>query len=117
MQLAVYASLCKQRTQRWPVLAYYIINDARMVVLDSDYFPDAEQVLPDNGENVPQFWQRAESTWQWRRAQLDNGLIEVPVEETAPTEESVPGDDGLPMPETYDSFHDYGVLTGWEPLS
>jgi hypothetical protein len=29
----------------------------------------------------------------------------------------MPGDDGLPMSETYDTFHDFGVLTGWEPLS
>jgi hypothetical protein len=117
LQLAVYASLCRQQTGRWPALAYYIINEARMVVMNNDYFPGAEQVIPGNEENVAQFWQRAESTWQWRRAQLDRGLIEVPVNQTEPTEESMPGDDGLPMPETYDIFQDFGVLTGWEPLS
>jgi hypothetical protein len=39
--------------------------------------------------------------------------VEVTVTDTEPTAESLPGDDGLPMPEASDSFNDYRVLTGW----
>ena len=86
-------------------------------MLDSDFFPNASKVRPDNGETHLEFWQRVEATWQWRRQQVDEGLIEVPVTGTEPDEVSVPGETGLEMPETFDRFDDYPVLTGWSDES
>jgi hypothetical protein len=113
LQLAVYAQLVHQNEQRWPALGYFIVRDSRLLVLDSDFFPEATVEQPANGENALQFWQRVETTWQWRREQLDRGLIEVSVCDTEPDETSNPGDLALALPDTFDSFDDYRALTGW----
>lgn len=113
LQLAVYAQLCHQHDKQWPALGYFIIRDARMLVLHHPFFPDAHIVQPDNDESLLEFWQRVETSWQWRRAQLDQGLIEVTVAGTEPDDNSSAGESGLPMAETYDGFDDFTVLTGW----
>ncbi len=117
LQLAVYAQLCHQQEKQWPTLGYFIIRDARMLVLGRPYFPDAVIEQPGNGESLLEFWQRVEKTWQWRRAQLDQGLIEVTITDTEPDEASSPGDIGLAMPDTFDRYNDYTVLTGWSTES
>jgi RecB family exonuclease len=113
LQLAVYAQLVHQNEQRWPALGYFIVRDSRLLVLDSDFFPEATVEQPANGENALQFWQRVEASWQWRREQLDRGLIEVSVGDTEPDGTSNPGDLALVLPDTFDSFDDYRALTGW----
>jgi RecB family exonuclease len=113
LQLAVYAQLLFQNEKTWPALGYFIIRDARLAMLDSDFFTGATVEVPENGESHLEFWQRVEATWQWRREQLDAGLVEVPVTDTESGEDSLPGDLGLTMPETFDSFDDYWALTGW----
>ena len=87
--------------------------DAHLLSLNHGFFPNAEILKPGGEESAAQYWQRFEQTWRWRRAQFDRGLVEVTVTDTEPTAESLPGDDGLPMPGTSDSFNDYRVLTGW----
>lgn len=113
LQLAVYGQLLHQNEKRWPALGYFIVHDGRLLMLDSDFFPEATIERPANDENALQFWQRVEATWQWRREQLDRGLVEVPVGDTEPDEHSSAGEFALAMPETFDSFDDYRVLTGW----
>jgi ATP-dependent helicase/nuclease subunit B len=117
LQLAVYAQLSHQKEQQWPALGNFIIRDAQMLVLESDFFPNAAIEKTTNGESLLEFWQRVETTWQWRRAQLDLGLVEVTITDTEPDETSSPGEFGLPMPETFDKFDDYTVLTGWSAES
>lgn len=117
LQLAVYAQLSHQQEKQWPVVGNFIIRDARMLVLDSTYFPNAVIEHAGNGESLLEFWQRVEETWKWRRAQLDQGLIEVTVTDTKPDETSNAGELGLPMPETFDAFDDFIVLTGWSAES
>jgi hypothetical protein len=117
LQLAIYAQLAHPVLKQWPALGYFIIRDARMLVLDNPFFPDAVIERPENGESLLEFWQRAENTWKWRRKQIESGLIEVTVTGTEPDENSSPGDAGLPMPETFDAFDDYTVLTGWDERS
>jgi ATP-dependent helicase/nuclease subunit B len=117
LQLAVYAQLIQQNIGVWPTLGYFIVSEARMLVLETDFFPNATIEHPKNGESVLEFWQRAEKTWEWRRAQLDMGVIEVPVTGTEPDEASSPGEYGLAMQKTYDNFDDFTVLTGWSDKS
>ena len=64
-----------------------------------------------------EFWQRAEGTWKWRKKQIESGLVEVTVTGTEPDDDSSPGENGLPMSETYDAFDDYTALTGWDERS
>jgi hypothetical protein len=113
LQLGVYAQLCQQHEKQWPALGYFIIRDARMLVLASRYFPNADIEHPANGESLLEFWQRVENTWQWRRAQLDQGLIEVTVTDTEPDESSDPGEFALAVPADFDRYDNYTVLTGW----
>lgn len=113
LQLGVYAQLLFQNEKRHPALGYFILRNARLLMLDSDFFPDATVEKPANGENALELWQRVEATWQWRRDQLDRGLIEVPVGDTEPDEVSDPGDAALALPATFDSFDDHWALAGW----
>jgi len=114
LQLATYAQLRRSNSaQLSPALSYFIVMDAHMLSLDHDFFPNAEILKPKGEENAAQYWQHFEHSWRWRRAQFDRGLVEVTVEDTEPTDDSIPAEDGLPMPEASDSFNDYSVLTGW----
>ena len=117
LQLAIYAQLARPALEQWPALGYFIVRDARMLVLDSPYFPNAVVEQPENGESLLEFWQRAETTWKWRKDQLESGLVEVTVTGTEPDDDSSPGENGLLMPDTSDSFDDYTVLTGWDERS
>ncbi|MEA3290942.1 MAG: hypothetical protein U9Q71_01320, partial [Pseudomonadota bacterium] len=116
LQLATYAEMRRQATGRWPALGYFVIEDARLLALDTHYFPQAEVYAPENGESVAEYWQRFQCTWRWRREQLDGGLIEAPITGTEPSDTlpRPPGEKGLPLPDHYDSFNDYAVLTGWK---
>ena len=119
LQLATYArfrtgSAMAGGGDSLPLLSYFIVRDARMLNLDHHYFPQARSLAPANGENWPQFWQRLEHSWQWRREQFDRGLIEVTVSGTEADSNSVAGKSGLEIPESSDNFNDFAVLTGWD---
>jgi RecB family exonuclease len=112
LQLATYAHMRQQSEKMWPVLAYFIIDDARMLALDTDYFPAAVVVKPISEESTAALWQRIEQTWKWRRQQLDKGLIEVSVDGTEPSEESAGGVKCLTMnTDSPNRYNDFEVLT------
>ena len=111
LQLAVYDRLI----QKSPSLSYFILVDAHMLNLNHDFFKKGERITPENGEDSAQFWARFESTWKWRKTQIDRGRIEVTVTGTTPDENSIPKNNGLDIPDASDGFSDYGALTGWEP--
>ena len=114
LQLATYAQLRRNNGAALsPALSYFIVMDAHLLSLNHDFFPNAEILKPEGEENAAQYWQRFEQSWRWRKAQFDQGLVEVTVTDTEPTADSTPDEDGLPMPEASDSFNDYRVLTGW----
>jgi hypothetical protein len=115
LQLATYAQLrLAAGAKSFPLLSYFIVSDSHMLNLEHGFFPKAERIAPDTLENPAQYWERFQHTWRWRKEQFDAGLIEVTVEGTAPTDNSLPGEAGLPLPESSDTFNDYRVLTGWE---
>jgi RecB family exonuclease len=115
LQLAVYAYLRKRNheSHRWPAQAYFIIDDACMLAQKNDVFPSAMVSPSASGESVAGLWGRFETTWRWRRAQVDRGIVEVTVAGTDPDKDSAPPDDGLPMESDADRFNDFAVLTGW----
>ena len=86
-----------------------------MIAPDSTVFPNALVAPPAIGESAAELWRRAEITRAWRRAQLDQGLVEVPVTGTQPDERSQPPEDGLRGPDGPDRFDDFGLLTGLDP--
>ena len=114
LQLALYAKLREAQTHRLPAVGYYVINRCALLMLDTDRFPQAESIRPDNGETLLEFWRRFELSWKQRRGQLDRGQIEVAVSGTDP-------DDGpdwdahcLPLFEKFESFSEFEALVGWE---
>ncbi|MEQ9463911.1 MAG: PD-(D/E)XK nuclease family protein, partial [Haliea sp.] len=115
LQLAVYAQLRRAAGVRAkPCLSYFIVSDAHMLSLNHTFFPNADILAPPEDATPELYWRRFEATWHWRKAQFDRGLIEVTVTGTEPDANSSPGEDGLPMPATSDTFSDYRALTGWD---
>ncbi|MEH6626623.1 MAG: PD-(D/E)XK nuclease family protein [Motiliproteus sp.] len=114
LQLAIYAELRRQASQSFPVVGYFVIASQELMLLNSDYFPQAESIEADNGEDIAQFWYRFEKSWKQRREQLDHGLIEVNVSGTEVNESLVLGEECLASVDVYESFSEFGVLVGWE---
>jgi hypothetical protein len=114
LQLAIYAAMRREVTGDWPAMAYFIIEDARLVCNTPDFFPNATLAEPKSQESVSEFWQRFIVTWKWRRKQIEQGLVEVTTSNTDPTENSLPPENGLSIPESSDRYNDFTVLTGWE---
>jgi hypothetical protein len=114
LQLATYAQLRRGSAAALPKLSYFIVKTADILSLDHDFFPAAERIVPDNTENWVELWQRFEHTWHWRKTQFDQGLVEVTVTGTEPTDNSQPGEMGLTLPDASDNFNDYKVITGWD---
>lgn len=113
MQLATYSYL-KRQGSVWPQIGYFVLAEARLLSQSSQFFKSAEVCDPGLPVNpCASYWQDFETTWRWRRAQLDQGLIEVSVEGTSADAASAPPADGLPIDEHNDSFNDFSVLTGW----
>ncbi len=116
LQLVTYSYLRHKNctTKQWPVAAYFIIDGGGAILAqNTDYFPEAIEVKPNDEENHAVIWQKMKKTWEWRRKQLDSGLIEVTVNGTEMDPVSSPGEDALAIPGTSDRFSDYKVLTGW----
>jgi ATP-dependent helicase/nuclease subunit B len=114
LQLAIYSALHRQSGGGIPAVGYFIIAQGELLVLNDDYFPNAVIVAPENGEPLQEFWARFEQSWRQRRAQLDQGKIEVNVAGTSIVEDLLFDEKGLPSEQTYESFSEFGALVGWE---
>lgn len=113
MQLVTYSYL-KRQGSVWPQVGYFVLSEARLLSQSSQFFKSAEVCDPDMPVNPSaSYWKDFETTWQWRRTQLDQGLIEVTVAGTSADADSTPPADGLPIEEYNDRFNDFSVLTGW----
>jgi RecB family exonuclease len=113
LQLLLYAYLRKVR-KRWPAQGYYILSEGRLLAQDARFFPQAEACSPPEGETEASLWLAFEKDWQWRRAQLNEGRIEVTVAGTQADAASEPPEGALAIDEFNDRFNDFAVLTGWK---
>lgn len=114
LQLATYAVMRQQEGGHWPSEAFFILDGGRLLAQRNDLFPDAVVCAP-NAEyaNTNALWEAFQKTWAWRRAQLDDDLIEVNVEGTEPDEASKPPENALAIAGANDRFDDFVSLTGW----
>ncbi|TDJ38984.1 MAG: hypothetical protein E2O54_11740 [Gammaproteobacteria bacterium] len=119
LQLATYAYMRKTATgaNRWPYAAYFIITSGNLLAPDDSVFPDAVVHPQAVDEDIADLWSRGESTYRWRREQLDAGHIEVNVAETEPTARSTAPQDALENDRGPDRFDDFTRLTGWNSFS
>ena len=114
LQLALYGELLRQQTGAWPDLAYFILNDAQLLAVSNDFFPGARVVARQKGgedEGAAHLWLRFLETWKWRRAQLDEGRIEVAL--TVDEASDAPGS-GMVLEALNQRYNDYLALAGWE---
>lgn len=113
LQLAIYGELQRQKTGRWPKLAYFLIDSATLLATDRDFFPNVRQVWKKKevgDEGAAHLWERFIKTWQWRRDQLDHGLIEVALSESGDTH---PPEDGIALEMLNPAYNKYLALAGW----
>lgn len=114
LQLALYAYLREEETGTLPADAFFIIDEATLLAQTAKIFPDAETcstTSPDVGTKA--LFEKFTKTWEWRRKQLDQGLIEVTIEGTTPDELSNPSQGCVDIPDSSDRFNDFAGLTGW----
>ena len=112
LQLATYSYLRKVK-RRWPYQAFFIVESGHVLAQDASVFANAVVCAPANGETIEKLWKRVGASYDWRRGQLDAGLIEVNVDSTLPTEQSLPPGGALDVASDPDRFDDYVNLTGW----
>jgi len=116
IQLAIYSYMRRKQTQAklWPEQAYFIIQTGNLLAQNNFAFPNATVHAPAEGESVATLWKNLENSYQWRRNQLNKGLIEMTITGTKQDENnSIPPDNALPIKEANDHFNDYKILMGW----
>lgn len=114
LQLALYAELLRQKTGAWPALAYFILDEARLLASDNQIFAQARQVKPETDETAAHLWQRFLTSYAWRREQLEAGHIEVALEGILEDEDSAPPETAIAPEYLSESYNDYLCLAGWE---
>lgn len=115
LQLATYGHLVRQSEKTEPATAFFILSNGGSLLTRNDlFFPNTVPISPKRDTPTSDWqscWQEFESIYQWRREQLDQGRIEVPVagteaEDLPPIERWAPPEDGNP-------YSSYLNLTGW----
>lgn len=117
LQLVMYADLMQQ--PQVPHTAYFIIDKGKMLARNLMAFKEAELVVSassDAAEVHQAILEKMQHTYQWRRRQLDKGLIEVRTAETALELERIYDAEGeqllqmLEMKQEDARYDDYGVI-------
>jgi hypothetical protein len=114
LQLALYAEMLRRETGAWPQVAYFILEASRLLAPDTGFFPEARAVQSGGPGSTAVLWDRFVAAWNWRRSQVDAGLIEVAAEGIEPTAESVAPPDALEPEQLQQEYDDYRWLAGWE---
>ncbi len=114
LQLAVYAELLRQQTNRCLAGGRLFLLDAgRLVARSKAFFPGAHVVRSSSDETTAHVWQRFLATWRWRMDQIDAGSIEVVVDDIEATPESVEPEDGLAIAARNLAWSHFANLVGW----
>jgi len=114
LQLALYAELLRQETGAWPQVSYFILEASRLLAPDRGFFPEAKSAQSGIGDATPQLWNQFVAAWNWRRSQIDAGMVEVVIEGIEPTPESVGPPNALTPEDLPESYNEYRWLAGWE---
>ena len=114
LQLVIYGEMMRQSHSAWPELAYYVLEQGRMLSTTADYFANAQVERGSHGEGAAHLWTRFVATWQWRQQQVANGMFEVVLEGTEADDASGAPEDGMKMEVLNPNYNDYLALAGWE---
>lgn len=118
LQLVLYARLVSPENE-WAHTAYFIVENGRMLARNTRAFQDISPISPidDHGEVSERILAQMRSTWHWRMAQLNEGLVEVRCRQTLSAIEEAYGEkhgatmaDLLEMKGEDAKYDDYRVL-------
>jgi hypothetical protein len=114
LQLATYGQLMRASESMVPATAYFILsNGGAMLTRNTTFFHGITPVMPRKdtpGSDWEECWREFEEIYQWRRLQLDQGLIEVPVPGTEP--DTLPPIERWAAPKDGNPYSIYKNLTG-----
>jgi len=113
LQLGIYAELIRQKTGKWPDVAYFILAEAKLIAQHDEYFPDGTKVNKKIEESTPHLWERFKKSYAWRAELMKQGKIEVAMEHIEVTDESVTPEDGLAREYLNPAYNDFVTLSGW----
>lgn len=121
LQLTFYAKMATEN-DGWAHTAYFSLRDGKLVARNNLAFADAEATNPkdDHIAIYEDIWSKMEKTYEWRRSQLKNGVVELRSEHTAPLLEDIYNgmydlpsiSSRLEMKRDSSKFDDYKVLLG-----
>ncbi len=112
IQLAIYARMVERNTSNWPAVAYFILRDAQLLPTAEGIFPGTSPVVVP-GSSTALVWEKLETTWRWRREQIEAGRLELVLEDVEPTPESAPPAQALTMEPPNERFNPFVYLAGW----
>jgi hypothetical protein len=112
IQLAIYARMIERNTSNWPAVAYFILRDAQLLPTTDGIFPGTSPVVVP-GSSTALLWEKLETTWRWRREQIEAGRLELVLEDVEPTPESAPPAQALTMEPPNERFNPFVYLAGW----
>ena len=108
LQLATYGKLVHAKHGHSPSFAYFIFSGGGTLIANSnEFFPGAEVVGSDS--SWEHCWNEFESLWNQRRAELDEGKLEITL-----------SDFDLQLPSKHwvlsepDKYSDFLNLAGWD---
>lgn len=114
LQLALYSSLIEQAGGVAPAaLGYFILESGALYVTTADTFPNAQVRRPPDGVTVATLLDRVRATWNWRKQQLDAGIIEVVPEGSTDEFQGPEGTLSVSGPSKWDRDH-LVLLGGWQ---
>lgn len=115
LQLATYGHLMRQSEGIEPATAYFILsNGGSLLTRNESFFPNTNPIPPKGDSPASDWqacWQEFEEIYQWRRQQLDQGRIEVPVPGTE-ADDPPPVDRWAP-PKEGNAYSSFTNLTGY----
>ncbi len=118
LQLAIYGHLLSESEGVKAATAFFILsNGGTLLTRNETFFPNISPIAPQRDtpeSDWEECWQEFEEIYRWRRQQLDQGLIEVPMPGTEP--DDPPPIDRWEPPKNGNPYSSYSNLTGF-PLN
>jgi len=114
LQLALYAELIRQTTQKWPAVAYFLVDNAKLLARDDHWFNDIQVVQSKTEASTPDVWRNFLVSWKWRQDQFDKKFFEVVLNDEDADEHSAVPEDGLKHELLDKRYNECLHLAGWE---
>lgn len=113
IQLAIYARMVENNTNRWPAVAYLILSRPELLTSAEGAFNGVNPIIV-AGSSTAAVWERISATWGWRRKQVEAGMLEVVMDDIEPTDDTEAPPNILPIEAPDVRYNQFMNLMGWE---